>query len=87
MEPPTDLVHHLNARLGLESRQAARVVEELLAYFAEPVEAFVARRHAEMQHQGLRNAEIFARILAELDERRFPGPSLTLRQLRRWIYG
>lgn len=87
MELPTDLVHHLSVRLGLDPRQAVRVVEELLAYFGEPAETFVVRRHHELQRQGLRNPAIFARIQAELEERRFPAPRLSARQLRRWIYG
>lgn len=84
---PTDLLNHLRDRLGLDSRQAERVVEEIISYYDESVETFVRRRHAELQRQGLRNVEIFAHLQDELNSRRFPAPHATERQLRRWVYG
>ena len=63
-----------------------RVVEDVLAFYAEPVEGYVRRRHAELKTYGVRNAEIFARIAAELEERVVAAPPLSERQLRRIIY-
>ncbi|MFF5207289.1 hypothetical protein [Streptosporangium sp. NPDC000396] len=67
--------------------EAARVVADVLAYFSEPVEEFVRRRHAELKARGLVNDEIFRRIAAELPARRVAAPELSLRQLRRIVYG
>lgn len=82
-----DLVAHVAATTGLTPAEAARVVGDVVAYFAVPVEDVVRRRHAELQTFGVRNPEIFARIAAELADRVVAAPALTERQLRRMIYG
>lgn len=63
------------------------MVADVLAYFSEPVEEFVRRRHSELKARGLTNDEIFPRIATELPLRRVAAPELTLRQLRRIVYG
>jgi hypothetical protein len=80
------LVDHLVAGTGLTPAEARRVVEDVVAYYAEPVEDLVRRRHAELKTYGARNAEIFARIAEELRERVVAAPQLSERQLRRIIY-
>jgi hypothetical protein len=82
-----DLVGHLVATTGLTESEAARVVEDVVAYLAEPVEDYVRRRHAELKTYGAKNTEIFERIAAELDGRVVAAPRLTERQLRRIVYG
>ena len=42
------------------------MVEDVLAFHAEPVEDYVRRRHAELKTYGAKNDEIFARIAEEL---------------------
>jgi hypothetical protein len=81
------LVDHLVATTELTAAEAARVVEDVLAFHAEPVEAYVRRRHAELKTLGLRNPEIFARLAEELAHRVVAAPELTERQLRRIVYG
>ena len=71
-----DLLGHLVRTTSLRAGTAGRLVEE-----------FVARRHRELQAEGLRNDEIFARIADEICARRFAAPQLTERQIRRLIYG
>ena len=63
------------------------MVDEVVAYFAEPVAEFVRRRHVELKRAGCTNEQIFARIGAELTARRYPPPPLSARQLRRIVYG
>ena len=82
-----ELLEHLERTTRLTRSEAERVVAEVLEYFAEPLEQFVARRHAELQSEERRNAEIFARIGAELRGRRFAAPELSERQIRRMVYG
>jgi hypothetical protein len=81
------LVDHLVAGTGLSAAEARRVVDDVVAYYAEPVEELVRRRHAELKTYGARNAEIFTRIAAELRDRVVAAPALTERQLRRIVYG
>ena len=82
-----DLVAHLVRSTPLTPNEAARVVAEVVAYYGESVPDYVRRRHAELKHRGLTNDRIFDEITAELAARRFAAPPLSLRQLRRLVYG
>jgi hypothetical protein len=82
-----DLVAHLVRSTPLTPNEAARVVAEVVAYYREPVPDYVRRRHAELKHRGLTNDRIFDEITAELAARRFAAPPLSVRQLRRLVYG
>jgi glutamine---fructose-6-phosphate transaminase (isomerizing) len=52
--------------------EAARVVEDVLAWYHEPVGDYVRRRHAHHQVKRKRNSEIFALIADELSDRVVP---------------
>jgi hypothetical protein len=82
-----DLIDHLVRTTPLQRGEAARIVWDVLAYFDETTEEFVRRRHRELQSRGQRNAQIFERIASELPHRAVAPPELTLRQLRRIVYG
>jgi hypothetical protein len=82
-----DLLSHLTRVTALPERAAARLVDEVLAYFSESVEEFVTRRHRELRAENLQNDAIFERVAAELRTRRFAAPPLSQRQIRRLIYG
>lgn len=85
--PHDDLLAHLTRTTSLSTGEAARVVADVLAYFAESPEDFVRRRHAELRARGLANEQIFERVGAELRRRRVAPPELSPRQLRRIVYG
>ncbi|CAL9453235.1 hypothetical protein [Streptomyces sp. enrichment culture] len=82
-----ELVDHLTRTTPLNRGEALRVIQDVLAYFDETTTEFVRRRHRELQAQGLLNAEIFERIEADLKYRAVAPPELSLRQLRRIVYG
>ncbi|MFF3244957.1 hypothetical protein ACFYWY_14780 [Streptomyces sp. NPDC002870] len=82
-----DLIDHLVRSTALQRGEAARVVLDVLAYFDEKTDEFVRRRHRELQSGGLANTEIFERIAAELPHRAVAPPELSLRQMRRIVYG
>ena len=81
------LVDHVVSTTELTPAEATRVVEDVIAFHAEPVEAYVRRRHAELKTNGIRNPEIFARLVEELAQRVVAAPELSERQLRRIVYG
>ena len=85
--PGDELTDYLRRTQDLGAGHAGRLVSEVLAFFSETTEEFVRRRHRELRDAGFNNPEIFARIGAELPERRVAPPRLTERQLRRVIYG
>jgi hypothetical protein len=84
---PDDLVAHVVRTTQLDADVARRVVADVTAYFSETAEAFVRRRHRELQAAGLANPEIFDRIAGELTRRPVAAPPLSLRQIRRVVYG
>ena len=85
--PEAELVTRIAESTGLSQSEAARVVSDVVAYFAEHTETYVRRRHHWLQAHGLRNPEIFAQIRTELARRVVAPPALSERQLRRIIYG
>ena len=87
MRPDPTLVAHVAATTGLSPAEAERVIDDVLAFHAEPVDEYVRRRHAELHTYGAKNPEIFARIADELTTRLVAAPRLTERQLRRIVYG
>ncbi|MFI7503558.1 hypothetical protein ACIBVL_34810 [Streptomyces sp. NPDC049687] len=82
-----ELVDHLMRSTPLQRGEALRVIQDVLAYFDETTEDYVRRRHRELQAQGLVNTEIFERIGADLKYRAVAPPELSVRQLRRIVYG
>jgi polyhydroxyalkanoate synthesis regulator phasin len=85
--PHDDLIDHLVAATGVSPAEAARLVSDVVAYFAEPTEQLVRRRHRELRERGLKNTEIFGVIRGELARRVVAPPDLTERQVRRIVYG
>jgi DNA-directed RNA polymerase subunit F len=81
------LVARIVASTGLTTAEAERVVEDVVAFHAEPVEDYVRRRHAHLRTYGAKNDEVFARIAEELADRVVAAPGLSERQLRRIVYG
>src|SRR5688572_8329804 len=82
-----ELVDYLARSSRLTPQEAARLVQEVLAFMSEVREDFVRRRHLALQAQGLSNRAIYLQISAELAVRRFRAPEYSERQIRRIIYG
>jgi hypothetical protein len=82
-----ELVEFLAGGGPLSYAEAARVVAEVLGYFSEAPDEFVRRRHRELKAGGRTNDQAFRQITAELPHRRYLAPELSIRQLRRIVYG
>jgi hypothetical protein len=88
-DPPEfdELLDYLVRTTRLTQPEAARVLNEIVAFMSETPEDFVRRRHFELQRQGYSNNEIFERLSIELTRWRFRAGELSTRQLRRIVYG
>ncbi|HRW37228.1 MAG: hypothetical protein KDB04_14330 [Acidimicrobiales bacterium] len=86
-DPLDAIVERLTRTTALPAALARRVVADVVDALAEPVDEVVRRRHRELQARGMANAEIFDRIVEELRVRPVAAPPLTVRQVRRTIYG
>jgi hypothetical protein len=78
---------YLEEKYGLDRDELESLLEDLWAFTDETAEDFVRRRHGELQRGGLRNEAIYRSLAAEARAGRFRGPELSLRQVRRIIYG
>jgi len=89
MHDVDDLSAHLARITRLDATEARRAVLELLDLLSlETADAYVVRRHRELQAGGaLKNDAIFRLIADELAGRPFAAPQYTARQIRRLIYG
>ena len=85
MDP--ELVRHVVTTTGLPEPVAVRVIADVVAQFGETTEAFVRRRHRELQARDRRNEEIWPRIAAELAARVVSPGEVSHRRLRRIVYG
>jgi hypothetical protein len=82
-----ELIDRVAGSAGLTPAEAARVVQDVVAWYRKPVEDYVRRRHAHHHLYGRRNPETFELIAAELAGRVVAAPPLSARQLRRIVYG
>jgi hypothetical protein len=78
---------YLEEKYDLDPEELASLLEDLKAFTDETSEEFVRRRHAELQREGLRNEAIYRRLATEIASGRFKSPPLSLRQVRRIVYG
>lgn len=85
--PDAELVRRIAETTGLSPAEAARVIDDVVAWHHEPVADYVRRRHAQLQTYGARNPQIFEQIRRELDQQVLAAPPLSARQLRRIVYG
>lgn len=78
---------YLLERYGLDESELDLLLGDLWSFTSEEPEAYVARRHGELQRDGWSNESIFERLIHELSVGRFASPPRTIRQIRRMIYG
>ncbi len=83
----SDWLTALARNYSLPESVIRRLLEEFLAVTELTPEQYVAQRHLTLRAAGLSNTEIYQVLKAEVDTGRFQIPSVTLRQIRRWIYG
>ncbi|KAB2813550.1 hypothetical protein F9L07_14035 [Pimelobacter simplex] len=81
------LLRHVQDSSGMDAAEAARLIQDVLAFHDERVEEWVRRRHRELKTYGARNEQIFTRLREELRATVVAPPDLSERQLRRIIYG
>jgi hypothetical protein len=82
-----ELVGYLVRTSRLSITEARRIVNEVLSFLDETPQAYVRRRHLELQAAGMANASIFPQLIDELDRLRFRATGYSERQIRRIIYG
>jgi hypothetical protein len=82
-----DLIRHLRTLTGLEAGVLEKILNEVKSWYAEDLDAWILRRHRELQSQKLRNLEIYKTIREEAAGMLIRPARLSERQIRRVIYG
>ena len=78
---------YIYSAVDISRKDLIHIVDALHAFYDSTVHEFIQTRHSELQKQGFRNSKIFKMIQGELLLRRFSASPLTIRQIRRKIYG
>lgn len=78
---------HLLSSYSLGKVELYRLLDDLSGAFDESVESYIQKRHLALQKEGKKNAFIYEVIQRELKTHRFIAPELSIRQIRRVIYG
>jgi hypothetical protein len=80
-------IRHLQSIVQVPEPVLRKIISELKEYYSLSANDYIRERHQELRRQGtLQNDQIYELIQEELGERRFPQ-ELSLRQIRRVIYG
>ena len=82
-----DFENYLLSSYSLEQSELYQLLDELSGAFDDSVESYIQRRHVSLQKEGKRNAVIYEILQKEIRTQRFLGPNLSIRQIRRVIYG
>ena len=82
-----DFIRYLRRIVNVPEPILRKILNEVNDYYLLTVDEFVQKRHVELRHQGkYKNEDIYRIIQEEVESRRFPR-ELTIRQIRRIIYG
>lgn len=78
---------YLLSSYSLDETDLYRLLDDLTGAIDYSVESYIQRRHLSLQKEGQKNAVIYDILQKEIRTRRFFGPELSVRQIRRVIYG
>jgi len=78
---------YLLSSYPIDNALLQHLLDDLGEYFLINPEDYIVQRHRNLQKRGLKNEEIYRKIQGELKTRPFAGPPMSLRQIRRAIYG
>ena len=83
----SNLSQHLLDTFDLDKEELHRLFDDILSYFDSTIEEYIQIRHLDLKALGLKNEEIYRKLQQEIERMRFKAPKLSLRQIRRIIYG
>ena len=85
--PFSDFKQFLLDSFSLENRELSRLLDEINSYYELEIKEFIQLRHLQLKNEGWQNADIFNQLQTEIEDRRFKAGEISLRQIRRIIYG
>ncbi len=85
--PFSDFKQFLLDSFSLDDRELSRLLDEINSFYGLEMKEFVQLRHVQLKNEGWQNAEIYKQLQQEIEDRRFKAGGISLRQIRRIIYG
>ncbi|MBU2512681.1 hypothetical protein KJ966_15195 [bacterium] len=82
-----ELKHFILNSFSISEREFDRLLDEIHAFYELEVHEFIQQRHFQLKKEGLNNSTIYSLIQDEMDQRRFKAGKMSIRQIRRAIYG
>lgn len=82
-----EFLQHLLSSYPLDESELLRLLDDLSGAFDYTVESYIQEKHLSLQREGKKNAVIYEILQKEIKAMRFQGPELSIRQIRRIIYG
>ncbi|MBN2617314.1 MAG: hypothetical protein JXR64_03255 [Spirochaetales bacterium] len=83
----TNFEQYLLSSYSIDQSDLYRLLDDLTGAFDTSIESYIQKRHSALQKEGKKNVVIYDIIQKEIKTRRFLGPDLSVRQIRRAIYG
>ena len=81
-----ELKDRLSHIISIEKIDIDKLYNELLSFFSESEQNYIARRHKELQKEKYKNNEIYSILIREIKNHLFVGRKLSERQIKRIIY-
>ncbi len=82
-----DFLNYLLANHSIEKKELIRLLDDISGALDSTVQDYIQERHFTLQKEGKRNSEIYSQLQKEIKNLRFVAPDLSVRQIRRIIYG
>jgi hypothetical protein len=82
-----DLLEHLGAVTGLDAATLEKILLEIRSWHEEDLRSWLQRRQRELRHAGWKNRDIYPRLQEESRRTLVRPDPLSLRQIRRALYG
>jgi hypothetical protein len=83
----SDFKQYITDSFAIDGKEFDRLLDEIHSYYQLEVKDYVQQRHHQLKKKGLGNTEIYSLIQKEVEKRRFAAEDLSIRQIRRIIYG
>ena len=78
---------YILSTVNISQKDFYNLLNEISSYFNVSHKEYIQKRHLELQKQGFSNRTIYVKIQKEIKARPFCAPDLSIRQIRRCIYG
>jgi len=80
-------LEQMSQTYGMSQETISKLSEELCYFWNQDLKTWLQTRHQELQSLGYKNDAIYSELQKEIKKRPFAASPLSLRQIRRIIYG